>query len=158
MPQLLTYATGEPSDLRTDAFDALASIPGNSEESVTILTAALSDPDPHVVTSAIRGLTIRAKDAAPALPLILAALEHSDSNSHWALLHLLEQMKAKEAIPALTKLAESSKPKVKRQIEGTIKRIEKPDPSANEAADPDDEWPPGAVDREFPGISVMSNE
>ena len=139
VPQLLTYATGEPSDLRTDAFDALASIPGNSEESVTILTAALSDPDPHVVTSAIRGLTIRAKDAAPALPLILAALEHSDSNSHWALLHLLEQMKAKEAIPALTKLAETSKPKVKRQIEGTIKRIEKTEPAANEAADPDDE-------------------
>lgn len=42
MPQLLSYAKGEPSDLRTDAFafDALASIPGNTEESVPLLTAA----------------------------------------------------------------------------------------------------------------------
>ncbi|MBS0204404.1 MAG: HEAT repeat domain-containing protein [Planctomycetes bacterium] len=127
VPQILEFAKGEPSDLRIDAFDALGSIGGHPAETVPVLAAALSDPDPYVAARAASGLTLRAKDAGTALPQILAALEKADSDSVWTLLHLLEQMKAKTAIPTLAKLAEAASPKLKRQIEGSMKRLEKGD-------------------------------
>lgn len=113
--RLRDFTRSTDPDLRMASMEALAAIGLQAETSVPCLAAALSDPDPRIVRTALNSLRNFRHDASIALPQILKVLEQNKISTRDEMTHLLTVMGASagDAIPILKRQLESSDPRVR---------------------------------------------
>jgi HEAT repeat protein len=126
LPMLIDLSQGTDLQWRTASLQALRGIEGHDAEIVPLLAAALSDPDPRVVSAAASALAAHAKGAESALPQLIAALEAPDKAPKWMLINVASEMgtAAKDTVPVLEKMSKASDRHLRASAKRAIDKIQ----------------------------------
>jgi HEAT repeat protein len=109
---IVTQLADQDSNVRRASVRALAMIKADRKVTIPLVVKLLQDADPAVATRALNSI---AEGGAEVISALTEALDHKEAR-YWACLALSELgPKAKDAVPALTKVLADERPEVRLQ-------------------------------------------